>query len=186
MTQTHRQLAQNPNDARGTSPMQGTVCIKRILPGSVERLWSYLTEADKQAQWMGSGIMEPRVGGTVELAFDIAQMTGGETTPDRFKDAECSGVRGVVTCWDPPKKLSYTWAEGDNPSEVVFDLVPQGSSVELTVTHRNLTHRSDAVCVACGWHSHLALLIAHLNGTQHAPFWPMFLGLEKEYEDIIA
>ena len=41
----------------------GTVRLERILPGPIERVWSYLTESEKRGQWFAAGEMELRVGG---------------------------------------------------------------------------------------------------------------------------
>ena len=32
-----------------------TVRFERILPGPVDRVWSYLTESDKRARWLCGG-----------------------------------------------------------------------------------------------------------------------------------
>ena len=35
-----------------------TLKIERLLPGPIERVWSYLTESDLRRQWLASGRME--------------------------------------------------------------------------------------------------------------------------------
>src|SRR5690606_39019955 len=32
-----------------------TVRFRRVLPGPIERVWAYLTEADKRAKWFAGG-----------------------------------------------------------------------------------------------------------------------------------
>ena len=41
----------------------GAVRFERLLPGPVERVWSYLTESEKRGQWLASGVFDLRVGG---------------------------------------------------------------------------------------------------------------------------
>ena len=51
-----------------------TVRLERLLPGPVERVWAYLTESDKRAQWLAAGRMDLRVGGKVQLEFDNSKL----------------------------------------------------------------------------------------------------------------
>ena len=39
--------------------------FQRLLPGPVETVWSYLTDEKKRGEWLASGPMDLRVGGTV-------------------------------------------------------------------------------------------------------------------------
>jgi hypothetical protein len=79
--------------------------------------------------------------------------------------------------------LSYTWDEDSNsPSEATFELTPQGSDVLLVLTHRRLGDRTAMLSVAGGWHTHLGILIDHMNGREPRPFWSTYARLEAEYE----
>ena len=46
-----------------------TVRFERLLPGPLERVWSYLIEADKRARWLCDGETELQVGGNVDMLF---------------------------------------------------------------------------------------------------------------------
>ncbi len=37
-----------------------TLTIERLLPGPVERAWSYLTDSELRRQWMAAGAMEEK------------------------------------------------------------------------------------------------------------------------------
>jgi uncharacterized protein YndB with AHSA1/START domain len=171
-------------DEFGVVTAARTVRLRRVLPGPIERVWAYLTESDKRGRWLASGAMELRVGGPVELNFRNAELTPhGEAPPERFKSAACSTVRGRITRCDPPRLLSYTWGEDPkDSSEVTFELTPQGENVLLELTHRRLPDRTQMVSVAGGWHTHLGILIDHLNDREPLPFWSTYLRLESEYE----
>ncbi len=51
----------------------------------------------------------------------------------------------------------------------------------LVLTHRRLTP-TEMLGVAGGWHTHLGILVDHLNGRTPQPFWSTYAPLEAEYE----
>jgi uncharacterized protein YndB with AHSA1/START domain len=164
---------------------RGTIRIQRVLPGPIERVWAYLTESEKRAKWLASGPMELRTGGKLTLNFRHADLSPRkEPTPACYKQYENGvGFSGTVTRCDPPRLLSYTWAESDgSASEVTFELTPQGENVLLMLTHRRLPDRKTMVDVAAGWHNHLDVLVDHLYGLDPQPFWTTHTRLEGVYE----
>ncbi len=161
-----------------------TVRFERLLPGPIGRVWAYLTESDKRAQWLASGEMEPRAGGSVDFHFDHAALSPKKApVPERFKEGGCGAVTTHrITSYDPPRLLSLTWGTADEPSEVTFELTPQRDNVLLVLTHRRLVNRKTRVDTASGWHSHLAVLVDRLNGREPEAFWTTFTALNAEYE----
>lgn len=125
--------------------------------------------------------MEPKVGGKMELQFLHKTIAPGETPPDEHKEVHEKGFNmpGTVLRWEPPRVLSYTF---DEDSDVTFELTPQGEKVLLVLTHRSrgedVPHLSG---YASGWHSHLGLLLALLEGTTPPPFWATHGKLKAEY-----
>ena len=93
-------------------------------------------------------------------------------------------MAGTVLRWEPPHVLSYTF---DEDSDVTFELTAQGQEVLLVLTHRargeDLPFLSG---YASGWHTHLTLLIALLEGVPRPPFWAQHLKLKGEYEKLLA
>lgn len=166
----------------GTAPEPGTVRLERLLPGSPERLWSYLTENDKRAVWLASGEMEGREGGPIELRFLHADLSGEKEPPPRFAAArDGHTVAGTVTRWDPPRVLAYTWGEPGDASHVTFELTPRGGDVLLVVTHRRLGTVGAMANVAAGWHTHVGLLLDHLEGREPRGFWSSHGRVEQAY-----
>lgn len=164
-----------------------TVRIERMLPGPVERVWSYLTESEKRGRWLASGEMDLRVGGRVEHIFRNSDLTENDDPPPP-KYAQYAGesrFHGTITACDPPRLLAYTWGGEDDESEVSFELAPVGDRVRLVVTHRRLATRDDMVGVAGGWHAHLDILADRLEGRTPAGFWATHTRLEAEYEKLI-
>ncbi len=166
----------------GVVTAPGTLRIERLLPGPIERLWTYLTDAQKRREWLAGGDMELRNGGPVELVFRNADLSDGDDRPPA-KYAKYGGeirIRGQVTACEPPRLLSYTW--GDEGSEVSFELTPRAEKVLLVVTHRKLATRGGMVSVAGGWHAHLGLLEDRLNDRPAGSFWATHSRLDAEYE----
>jgi uncharacterized protein YndB with AHSA1/START domain len=131
------------------------VTFTRILPGPLEKVWAHLTDTRLLPAWFGpDSTIEPRAGGAVRLM-------GGH-------------IRGVVTQWQPPKKLVYTWnVFGPNDaadavsaypeSYPTFELAAAGADVTLTFTHFPVLERF-VKQNAMGWHTMLDILEAGLRG----------------------
>jgi uncharacterized protein YndB with AHSA1/START domain len=165
-----------------------TIRFERLLPGPIERVWAFLVDSDKRGRWLASGAVEPRVGGRVDLHFRHADLSPtAEAVPEKYKHCE-NGVSfgGRVTRFEPPRLLSHSWGEAaGEASEVTFELTPRGEQVRLVLTHRRIAP-SEMLSVAGGWHTHLGILVDHLNGRTPQPFWSAHARLESEYERRIA
>jgi uncharacterized protein YndB with AHSA1/START domain len=166
-----------------------TVRLERLLPGPIERVWSYLTGSEKRGQWLASGQMELEVGGRVEHVFNNSKLAGHyDAPPVKYeKYGSESTMYGRITACDPPRLLSYTWGgeSADDNSEVRFELSRQGDKVRLVLTHSRLASREGMLSVSSGWHAHVDILIARLNNRQPERFWPLHTRLEAEYEQRI-
>lgn len=174
------------NDALGQFTGPAEVRLVRLLPGPIERVWEFLTDPEKRARWFAGGPMEPRQGGKAELFFHHKNIAPDETPPEDHKKMHESGFKMPVTVlrWEPPRVLSYTF---DDESDVTFELTPQDDRVLLVLTHRSRgTDVPFLTGYARGWHTHLAQLLALLEGTARPPFWPMHARLKPEYEKLLA
>lgn len=160
----------------------GAIRFERLLPGPIERVWAYLTDSEKRGRWLASGPMELRAGGDFELVWRNSELTDhDDPPPEKYAAQPEHRMTGRIIEADPPRLLIQAWPE----SEVVFELAEQSGKVLLTLTHRRLPSRAMMVDVAGGWHAHLAILQAKLEGRDPPPFWAMHGGLEKEYEALI-
>lgn len=176
------------NASYATLVAPGTVRIERALPGPIERIWAFLTESDKRAQWLAAGEMDLRTGGSVEHVFRNSELTENDDPPPA-KYAEYgaeSRMHGRITACEPPRLLAYTWGEpsGEN-SEVRFELSADGDDVLLVLVHSRLPNREEMLSVAGGWHTHLDILVDRLNGRIPPGFWATHTRLEAEYEQRI-
>jgi len=162
-----------------------TICFARVLPGPIERVWSYLTESDKRGQWLATGAMEQRVGSEFQMRFHHVELSQTPVPPpERFKDFTDgkTSTHRVLAC-DPPHRLTITWGHREDPSEVTFELTPMHDQVRLTVTHRKLKP-ADLAGTSGGWHTHLDVLADRLDGHLPQPFWPVFSHLLARYEGL--
>jgi uncharacterized protein YndB with AHSA1/START domain len=160
------------------------VQFERLLPGPIERVWSYLTDSEKRGKWLASGEMPPRAGAEVTLTFAHATLSPHKApTPEKFRKYEPS-IEGHhrVLRYEPTRFLSITWGDAGDPSEVDFELTPVGDKVRLVVTHRRLGSLEEMRNVSGGWHTHLAVLEENLNGRVPPSFWTLFGDIESQYE----
>jgi uncharacterized protein YndB with AHSA1/START domain len=166
-------------DPYGTLTEPNTLKIQRLLPGPIERVWSYLTESDLRRKWLAAGAMEMKVGSTVELVWRNNELTDPPgQRPAGFGDEH--RMESQITEIDPPRKIAFTWK---GSGDVSFELEPKGKDVLLTVTHRRLPDRGTMLMVGPGWHMHLDVLVAQVSGRQDPePFWDGWLRLKAEYE----
>jgi uncharacterized protein YndB with AHSA1/START domain len=155
-----------------------TVRLERRLPGPIERVWAYLTDSDLRGQWLASGEMELRVGGKVDLTWRNAELTGHHEVPPDGVQAVHNQQSTVIRV-DPPRLLTFGWAGG---SDVTFELEPEGDEVKLTVTHRRARDRGQLLGLSAGWHAHLDVLVARLEGRDIPPFWASWTRLRADYD----
>lgn len=164
----------------------GTIQFERLLPGPIDRVWNYLTKSELKAKWLSAGDVEPRVAGKVEFKFKHNNLSeADDPIPEKHKHMEDGTYfEGKVTEWDPPHKLSYTWAEATGEeSEVTFELTPEANKVRLTLTHRRLGDDTDTlISVGSGWHTHLGILVDRLNGDEPKGFWSVHTKMEEAYK----
>jgi uncharacterized protein YndB with AHSA1/START domain len=177
---------QNHNEQPGKFNGPAEVRLIRTLPGPIERVWDYLTDPAKRARWFAGGVCEQKVGGKNDLVFQHKQLSPHEEPPEQYQQMNDAGftMPSTILRCEPPRLLSYSF---DDASEVTFELTPQGQDVLLVLTHRA---RGDDIPsipgYASGWHTHFAMLIAILEGTQLPPFWATHQRLKAEYAKAYA
>jgi uncharacterized protein YndB with AHSA1/START domain len=172
-------------DKYGEIIAPGAIRFERRLPGPIERVWAWLTESEKRGKWLASGEMELFEGGMVNLHFLHMELSPVPDAPPEKYKAMKSGhsFTGRVLKVNPPYLLLFSW---EDQSEVMFELTAEGDKVLLVLTHRKLSiDKNTQISVASGWHTHLAILIARLEGATPPGFWTMHSRLEEIYSGII-
>ena len=127
------------------------VRFERHRPGPPAQAWSFLADTGRLPGWYGDGSIEPRVGGAVSLM-------GGH-------------IRGVVTQWQPPGRLAYTWnvynpGDATSPYPESYVILTLAASVEgtlLTLEHLPVLE-SFVKLNAMGWHTFVDMVDAAVRG----------------------
>jgi uncharacterized protein YndB with AHSA1/START domain len=154
--------------------------LERLLPGPMERVWSFLTESEKRGRWLASGEWELRPGGRIELHFAHDRLQH-EPTPSPYRDMPMNFTGTVLRC-EPPKLIAFTWVESNGePSEVTFELEPRGEQVALIVSHRRIASRAELLDIAGGWDVHTGILEDILESRPPRAFWSTHERLLQEY-----
>lgn len=153
-----------------------TLRIKRLLPGSIDRVWAYLTDSDLRRSWLASGVMEMRAGAPFELVWRNEELENAGQRPEGFDEEHRMDSR--ITELRPPHRLGF---EFGSSGDVTIDLEERGDEVLLTLTHRRLPSREIMLKVAAGWHAHLDVLVAKAAGKAPPPFWANWSELREQY-----
>lgn len=154
-----------------------TLTLERLLPGPIERVWSYLIDSDLRRQWLAAGAMEQRVGAPVDLVWRNDELTDPPgARPDGMDDEH------RMTCEileiSAPNRLAISWG---STGGVTLLLQEKGDDVLLTIIHRRVADPAVLLNVSAGWHSHVDVLEAKLRGTAATPHWDNFVRLRGDY-----
>lgn len=167
------------DDAYGVVTEPATLTLQRLLPGPIDRVWSYLTDGELRRQWLAAGAMEEKVGATVDFVWRNDELTDPPgTRPDGFDDEHRMACE--VTAIDAPHSLSITWG---STGGVSFTLDEKGDEVLLTIVHKRIEDPSVLLNVSAGWHAHVDVLEARLRGTEAAPHWDNWSQLRAVYAE---
>jgi uncharacterized protein YndB with AHSA1/START domain len=165
--------------AYGALTEPATLRLERLLPGSIDRVWAYLTESDLRRQWFAAGAMDLRVGASTDLVWRNNELTDPPgNKPEGFGDEHRMEVE--ITELDPPNRLAITWG---TTGGVTFELEPVGDMVRFTVTHHRIPEHAMALNISAGWHAHIDILAARLAGDEPKPFWDNWAALRAEYAE---
>lgn len=166
-------------DAYGTLIGPDTLRIQRLLPGPIERVWSYLVDRELRKLWFADGDLVLVDGAPLELVWRNEERAGAKG--ERPEDvAEEHRMQSQVITADAPRKLVIAW---QNTGNVTFELEAHGEGVLLTVTHVGFQTRSSLIGHSAGWHAHLDSLEALAFGRAPKAFWPHVKALRSEYDD---
>ncbi len=168
---------------------QSTVRFERVLPGPIDRVWSYLVEGEKRAKWLCGGDTEHKVGGRIHMHFANKKLSDqpDDPPPEKHKDEpEEVSFEGEITEFDPPHVFAHTWEYAGEYSAVRYELREQDDNVLLTLTHTRLSSPEEVLGVCGGWHAHLDILGDVLEGRSVRPFWRTYTAYDLEYEQRLA
>lgn len=136
--------------------MQNGTLIKTLfLKANPEKVWAYLTEKDKLAQWFNPAREDLHEG----------------------KDYMLLNDKGEDTCWgkvlesNPPHKLVYSFTHNfmnQHETTVTWELEASNGGTQLVMTHTGLDGTSAPLEMLAdhdeGWDEHFAMLRKKVSG----------------------
>ena len=162
----------------------GSLRFVRLLPGPIERVWSWLADGEKRARWLAGGGNARAAGETIRFEFRHADLTvHDETIPENYRALE-NGVAydiQVLEC-DPPHHMKWYWPdeEGMN-TEIDIRLSEADGKVKLVLIQRGDVSAEHLVGSTAGWHTHLDIMADKLSGETEQPFWKTHEVFVSEY-----
>ncbi|MEM7433192.1 MAG: SRPBCC family protein [Pseudomonadota bacterium] len=165
-----------------------TIRFERLLPGPIERVWSYLVESDKRAKWLCAGDISLDVGGPVDMVFNNESLSDEPDIdiPEKYREYRGEWrYHGTVTRCEPPRLVAHTWMDEEHASEVCYELTEAGDQVRLVVTHTRLKDTQMMAGACGGWHAHLNILADVLANRRPKAFWQTHATLESTYESLM-
>jgi uncharacterized protein YndB with AHSA1/START domain len=165
----------------GHFPSPDSFVLERVLPGPIELVWDYLTEPTRLPLWLAGAAIEAKLGGAIDLDFDLIQCPGRENMHGTMS--------GVITAFEPPRLFAYSWNEGgasvDPESTVTFELIPFGKTeTTLILTHTRIRHE-ELSGIAAGWHVHVYVLEHRISNTELPHFGRAWAALDPEYRKLV-
>jgi uncharacterized protein YndB with AHSA1/START domain len=139
--------------------------FERIYPFPVDQVWAALTEPGQLRQWFADGDLTGAAGDQFRLRYDHT----GDVLESRIIRTEA------------PRLLEFNWQWGNEPASIVrWELAPDPAGTKFTLTHAGLAF-AELDNTAPGWHAHLELLAALLNGEPAPWSWDRFNTLKEQY-----
>jgi uncharacterized protein YndB with AHSA1/START domain len=170
------------NARHGTLLDPETLRIQRRLPGSIDRVWSYLTEPDLRRQWLAGGTTALQPHADFELVWRNDELSASSAERPEGMPVEHRATCRVLEV-DAPRYLRYAWPDA---GEVTIELEQDGAETLLTLTHRLLERPALRLNVAAGWHAHLARLVALVGGDAPPSLWATWKTHRAEYEELLC
>ncbi len=135
---------------------QKTIKQSITINSTPEKVYLYLTEADRLARWFPSeAVTDPRVGGAYKFRF---------TKPDGTLDHERTGMFKRLK---PGSTVEYDWNFGAGQTSVVFEISGNGTATTVSLVHAGFESGGN-------WDQAYAM---------HEEGWKMFLGNLKSVID---
>ncbi|MGH2586217.1 MAG: SRPBCC family protein [Dehalococcoidia bacterium] len=136
--------------------------FERRLAHPPRKVWAALTDPAQLAQWFPADIEGDRAPGAT-LRFV-------------FREDEGPAQDGLITAFDPPHLLAFTW----DADVLRFELHPDGRGCRLVFTH-SFDDRPGAASFASGWTICLAALDSVLEGRPVDDSLEPWAGLHEQY-----
>jgi len=106
---------------------------------TIDKLWTAITDSNKLAKWVLENDFKPVVGHTFQFRAE----------PNEWWDGV---IDGEVLIVDPPNRLSYTWAVGEEKHTVIWTLQDLGDGkVNLHLDQTGFSNAQGLEGARYGW-----------------------------------
>lgn len=143
--------------------------VRRLLAAPLQRVFAAFADQAQVAQWLRPS---PDVKLTV-LAFDF-RLGGAYRFAYDVSDGQRMVVGGTFRAIEAPSRIVFSWVieppdeHAGIDSEVTVELMPRGSSTDLTIRHAKFGRADADTRHGQGWRGALDLLEARLGRHQEA------------------
>ncbi len=136
-----------------------TLVVEVEINAPAERIWRALVDPDERMQWWGKGQAR-----TTRVESDLRP--GGTWVQEVDAYGTPHTISGVYREVEPPFVLSFTWNPtwGGAESLVRFDIIPNGATSTVRLTHSDLATEEERKNYRNGWGFNLKLLKEHTEG----------------------
>lgn len=167
----------------GTLTESGAMRFVRDLPGPIERVWQYLVDPEKRAEWLCGGTMGERAGDIFVMRFDHERLSH-EGLPERYAQMKGGAeFEARITAIDPPRLLAFTGVNEDDETRI--ELSEEGGRVRLVLVQTPSADLTQRIGTSAGWQAHLAILVDVLKGRKPRGFWTEHDEAERHYEAML-
>jgi uncharacterized protein YndB with AHSA1/START domain len=115
--------------------------LARVVPASVEQVWTAVSDADHLAAWLGPVVGRLEISQVVDFAGAVVEIVG------------CR----------PPQRLELRWTLMGETNDLRVELRPVAGGTEVSIEHAGLMNPA-AVGYGPSWEERLQHLVEHLAG----------------------
>ena len=169
----------------------GALRFVRLLPGPIERVWSFFADSEKRALWLAGGEIGQAPGAKMTFEFDHSRITphADDLPPEKYAGSGNTVMEGKIRVYEPPHKMVFSWpGPGDEEATEVSVTLSEteGGKVRLELIHAGIESWSDLIGASAGWHVHMDIMHAHMEARVPDPFWATHTESEADYEKRFA
>lgn len=139
--------------------------FERHLASPLETVWRAVTDTDEMVSWFPTRI-------------EIDEWKVGATITHHFSEPGFGPLPGVVSEWQPPHRVRFTWAD----DTITFELTsaPDGGTIFVLTEELSAPH---AARNAAGWDTCLDRLEF---GEEKEPWTPRFTRYAASFEPVLG
>jgi uncharacterized protein YndB with AHSA1/START domain len=160
-------------DELGTITAAGSIYqarLERVLEHDQKSVWAMLTEPERIVEWLAPGTIELHRGGAAKLNFTDSGIV----------------IDSVVTEFDPPRLLEYSWSSPGEPERPVrWETEPTGTGTRLILS-LGIPENEDVARSCAGWEAHLMMLLAAIEGVPIKFPFERFAATRKAYNAMLG